>query len=423
MLKKITIFLVLTFGLILFAGCNNQTTTQPTTAPITDLSTTESETTEVPTTQAATTVAPTTVAPTTEAPTTLEPTTVITTSYLESIIDSLVITTEVSENFYLPAEIENVTVTWSSNNTEYLSISNEVDIYEDKFAYPVTVIRPSYEVGDIDVIITGIFHLGEEELSQEFYLTILKTPAQYYLDLDLALIDSTYLTEDEFALPSLDYSIYENIVISLEITDYLTYLDGTFSVIRPETDTSGTITFDVVYGDATENVVLNVTIKKALEVVEGSTLFISQYVEGSSYNKYIEIYNPTAETVNLSEYSLETYFNGNTTATGNLILSGTLLSGQTIVIGHPSGTIFAPDLTDGSAINFNGNDAVVLKHNGVIIDSFGQIGNSADFAIDVTLIRMPGITSGDTDPYDVFTLDEWEVLAKDSAADLGTHTT
>jgi len=260
MLKKITIFLVLTFGLILFAGCNNQTTTQPTTAPITDLSTTESETTEVPTTQAATTVAPTTVAPTTEAPTTLEPTTVITTSYLESIIDSLVITTEVSENFYLPAEIENVTVTWSSNNTEYLSISNEVDIYEDKFAYPVTVIRPSYEIDDIDVMITGIFHLGEEELSQEFYLTILKTPAQYYLDLDLALIDSTYLIEDEFALPSLDYSIYENIVISLEITDYLTYLDGTFSVIRPETDTSGTITFDVVYGDAIESLTVSISI-------------------------------------------------------------------------------------------------------------------------------------------------------------------
>ena len=32
-------------------------------------------------------------------------------------------------------------------------------------------------------------------------------------------------------------------------------------------------------------------------------IFFSEYSEGSSYNKYIEIYNPTSETVDLAYYN------------------------------------------------------------------------------------------------------------------------
>lgn len=43
-------------------------------------------------------------------------------------------------------------------------------------------------------------------------------------------------------------------------------------------------------------------------------LFISEYVEGYGNNKAIEIYNPTGSAIELSDYSLARFSNGNTTA-------------------------------------------------------------------------------------------------------------
>ena len=39
-------------------------------------------------------------------------------------------------------------------------------------------------------------------------------------------------------------------------------------------------------------------------------LFISEYIEGSSNNKAIEIYNPTDTAIDLTGYRLEIYSNG-----------------------------------------------------------------------------------------------------------------
>jgi predicted extracellular nuclease len=44
-------------------------------------------------------------------------------------------------------------------------------------------------------------------------------------------------------------------------------------------------------------------------------LFISEYVEGWSNNKALEIYNPTSQAINLSGYFVSRYSNGSTSAT------------------------------------------------------------------------------------------------------------
>ena len=51
-----------------------------------------------------------------------------------------------------------------------------------------------------------------------------------------------------------------------------------------------------------------------------SQLFFSEYAEGSSNNKYLEIYNGTGSDVDLSNYAIARYNNGSTTndATINL---------------------------------------------------------------------------------------------------------
>ncbi|WP_036182191.1 chitobiase/beta-hexosaminidase C-terminal domain-containing protein [Ureibacillus manganicus] len=161
-------------------------------------------------------------------------------------------------------------------------------------------------------------------------------------------------------------------------------------------------------------------------------LIISEYIEGSSFNKAIEIYNGTGKTIDLSNYTLELYSNGSTTASNTLKLSGTLDNGEVYVLYHKDAieAIKAVgDLENSTVINFNGDDALVLKNAGTVIDSIGQVGvdpgtswGTTVKTIDSTLIRNNTILTGDTNPYDAFVPEaEWTSLGKDNFTDLGKH--
>lgn len=156
------------------------------------------------------------------------------------------------------------------------------------------------------------------------------------------------------------------------------------------------------------------------EAPTAETLFFSEYVEGSSSNKAIEIYNGTGQSVDLSEYVIELYSNGKTSVENELSLQGTLEHNDVFVIANPNANaalLGQADLKDAVA-NFNGNDALVLKKNGEIIDVFHTVGNSDYIAEDVTLVRIPSITKGSQ----TFNLAEWNQLPKDSFDNIGKHT-
>jgi small GTP-binding protein len=87
------------------------------------------------------------------------------------------------------------------------------------------------------------------------------------------------------------------------------------------------------------------------------TLFFSEYIEGSSFNKALEIFNPTDSTVNLTSYQLLIYANENTNPTTTINLIGNIASLNTHVICHPSFENLALCQQTGS-LTFNGNDAV-----------------------------------------------------------------
>ena len=154
-------------------------------------------------------------------------------------------------------------------------------------------------------------------------------------------------------------------------------------------------------------------------------LFISEYVEGSSFNKAIELYNGTGQTVDLSNYTLELYANGATTATQKLTLSGTLGNGETYVLYHKDaadGIKDKGDFANVSVINFNGDDPLVLKKGSTVIDSIGQVGSTAKWGVDVTLVRNASVTGGDTNPGDAFSRDvEWKVYPVNTFDHLGSH--
>ncbi len=155
-------------------------------------------------------------------------------------------------------------------------------------------------------------------------------------------------------------------------------------------------------------------------------LFISEYVEGSSNNKYIEIYNPTNEVIDLSAYAIDLNTNGGAswskdgTGYSNYSeLSGTIAAKSTIVYKNSNAEIYSGQATVCSAINFNGNDPVGLFKNGVLIDIIGTFnGGSADFAKDVTLRRKPNVTA----PSSTYDASQWETLSKDDVSGLGSHT-
>ena len=126
-----------------------------------------------------------------------------------------------------------------------------------------------------------------------------------------------------------------------------------------------------------------------------SELFFSEYVEGWSQNKAIEVYNPTSASIDLSDYQVERYSNGttNSSAGGITALTGTLASGDAFVLtsgetdsastfGYIDAILFnMGDMAEplGSyptPMHMNGNDAMVLTKNGVIIDVIGRVGEN-----------------------------------------------
>lgn len=164
-------------------------------------------------------------------------------------------------------------------------------------------------------------------------------------------------------------------------------------------------------------------------------LFFSEYIEGSSYNKALEIYNPTSTDIDLSVYTLEEYMNGAITPNFTINLpTFNLTAGNVYIICH--GSFVDPprsiecDTISGS-IQFNGDDATVLKNNGVIIDSIGKIGEdpSAGYwgsepvtTLDHTLTRKCEITHGDANPSDSFDpAVEWDGHETNDFTYLGSH--
>jgi hypothetical protein len=176
------------------------------------------------------------------------------------------------------------------------------------------------------------------------------------------------------------------------------------------------------------------TVAREVKVMRAAgDLFISEYLEGSSYNKAIELYNPSSISVNLSTagYVLEIYSNGSATASSTITLTGTVSAGATFVIKHPlaSDSITA-QMTSGS-LGFNGDDAVVLKKGTSIVDVFGQIGSDpgsgwgsgTSSALDNTLRRKAGILTGDTNGTDTFVPSaEWDGFGNDVFSGFGAHT-
>ncbi len=137
-------------------------------------------------------------------------------------------------------------------------------------------------------------------------------------------------------------------------------------------------------------------------------VFISEYLEGTSNNKAIEIYNGESTDIELSLLSVRLYGNGSSTQTETWTgSSGTLAPGETIIIYNSGATL--PDLTTygfatSSVTFYNGDDALAVYYNSQLTDVFGEIGNdpgtawsvagTANATAEYTLLRKPTVAEG-----------------------------
>lgn len=213
------------------------------------------------------------------------------------------------------------------------------------------------------------------------------------------------------------------------------------TVDYPDTSKLGEQTLNVgfTYGDFTRYASVNVFItNEDVNVGEGgdpaTDLFISEYIEGNSNNKGLEIYNGTGNTVNLSSYDIRLYSNGRKLeqgASNTLALSGTLADGATYSVVHTSAVQALKDVAtviNGGVTGFNGDDAIGLYKNGVLIDLIGIIGEQVKWGgtgangvsgtvENKTLVRASHITSPNT----TFIFSEWNVYPVDTFTYFGSH--
>ena len=168
--------------------------------------------------------------------------------------------------------------------------------------------------------------------------------------------------------------------------------------------------------------------------VFGQGVFISEYVEGSSNNKAIEIFNGTGAPLNIGNYQLRMYFNGNPVSTLSVSLSGTVAPNDVHVVAHAQADPAIAAVADnfnGSGW-FNGDDAVALYHvpSATIVDVIGQIGfdPGAEWGAglvstaDNTIRRKMSVTAGDGNGSDPFNpAAEWDGFPSNTFNGLGQH--
>ena len=163
-------------------------------------------------------------------------------------------------------------------------------------------------------------------------------------------------------------------------------------------------------------------------------LFFSEYIEGTSNNKALEIYNGTGAALDLAAggYNVQMYFNGSASAGLTINLTGTVADGDVYVLAHSSAnaTILAQADQTSSAGFYNGDDAVVLRKGTTIVDVIGQIGfdpgsewgSGLISTMDNTLRRTATICAGDPNGSDAFDPSfEWVGFATDTFDGLGAH--
>jgi len=296
---------------------------------------------------------------------------------------------------------------------------DRVMIYFNTIASSTSVVNPEFlALLDKEVFINVLVH---DYHSTGLYWRLAYVSAE---EVDAEMTDEQKATAIETALTtSLNNTEYNmDTTITLPATNAL--YGGTITwasnnaAVNATTGAIGSVTEDTVVtliatitvGSATPvDVEIDITVKFVDPSVTFATdLFISYYVEGSSYNKILVIHNNTGATVDLSTYKAGSINNAGVTGSGivdasdstkflGVALTGILAQGKSIILynsqaanaailamiaeadaaGHTTLSVTHNNTTqEAIAFNGNGGDVIVLLKNGALIDVIGLFGET-----------------------------------------------
>ncbi|MEO1031373.1 MAG: endonuclease [Bacteroidota bacterium] len=213
----------------------------------------------------------------------------------------------------------------------------------------------------------------------------------------------------------ISYDIYQDGVNSFNTTNTL------FTVTGLTANTNYCFTVKAIDSSLNESDFSNQDCETTTDNGSQTTdLFFSEYVEGSGTNKALEIANFTGGAVNLSNYTIKLASNSNNFSTTYTFPSSSIANGDVFVIANSGlSASCQPEQDDvnNSITGFNGNDAIGLFKNDVLIDILGAEGSGTTFGENVTLIRKPEIQF----PSTTYDANEWNVEAFNDCSDLGQH--
>lgn len=332
----------------------------------------------------------------------------------------------------LPASLE-LTAAYTLPTLKYSTSYGDPVISAEltgKLAYAASVFTPT--LGDTDLVgtVTVSITSGAVTDTKVINVTLKALTDAEKLAAALAKLPANIAMYSAYTLPTLDYSAaYGTLTISAELTSNLAQAAGVFTPTRPASgsaDVVGTITVNASLNAASSSKVINVTVK-----AYASELYFSEYIEGSSNNKALEIYNGTGASVDLSAYTVKVSTNGATTVTYTLALTGTLPAGEVYVIYNSSAnaTIIAAGDVSSNVTYYNGDDFIGLYKGEVLVDCIGQLGvdpgtnwlaNSVATS-EMTLVRIGNARDTDSsNAYDPSVY--WKAYAQDTFTYIGSHT-
>jgi chitodextrinase len=219
---------------------------------------------------------------------------------------------------------------------------------------------------------------------------------------------------------------------NVAVVGYDLFVNGVFNASTVDTNyningltTSTTYSVTILAKDEADNKSSQSTAATAT-TTDGSIidveLFFSEYVEGNSYNKALEIANITENTADLSSYSIARQSGGQWETA--LYLTGSIAPNDVYVIINSNATdatlIAESDLgiPNVTPMTFNGDDRIGLFKNDVLVDIIGDLNGTSDFGENITLRRNNDITAPNT----VYSEQgEWTVFAQNTVDDIGSH--
>ena len=315
----------------------------------------------------------------------------------------------------LPINATNKTLNWSSTNQSVATVSNGV--ISTVSAGTATITATATDGSAVDESCSLTVTAEAQKILEYIQVSGATATAAY---------GSTYNTSPIVVTAYYDDLSSENVTSSSTIN-------------LPNTSVLGLQTATITYAGKTTSYTVTITNNGASVSTSANfatDLFISEYIEASSGNdKLLEIYNGTGTTVSLDGYSINLYSNGSSTASSTYSFSSSASltndSVFSIVNAGAAAAYKVGTYVESVVTYFNGNDAIALLKNGVIIDLIGVIGvdpdggawngtaaNGSGSTANMTLRRTSNINSPNT----TFTMGEWNAYANQQSSDVGIHT-